>query len=91
VPDLGRSYYVLGRDGKLYGPADLATLAGWAQTRRLKPDSVLQDPDTGQTYRADTIPELQLALSTPSPHSGPGCLPAIISLAAAVCFVLSRA
>ena len=91
MAELGKSYYVLGRDGRLYGPADLATLAGWAQTRRLKPDSMLRDPETGFTCRADSIPELQIALSSPSPHSGLGCLPVLVGIAALACIISSRA
>src|SRR5690242_6450947 len=73
VAELGKSYFVVDERGRLYGPADMATLAGWAHTRRLRPDSVLQDPETGQTFRADSIPELHLALTSPPPGHGSGC------------------
>lgn len=73
MAELGKSYFVVDERGRLYGPADMATLAGWAHTRRLRPDSVLQDPETGQTFRADSIPELHLALTSPPPGHGSGC------------------
>lgn len=89
--ELAKSYYVIGKDGRLYGPADLATLAGWAQTRRLKPDSILQDPDTGVSCRADSIPELYVALTSPAPHGGLGCLPALAIVAGAVALLIRHA
>jgi hypothetical protein len=83
VAELGKSYYVVDRNGRLYGPADMATLAGWAHTRRLTIESLLQDPETGQTIRADSIPELRLALTSPPPGHGSGCF-SIIAVALAV-------
>lgn len=78
MADLGKTYYVMGRDGRLYGPADMATLAGWAQTRRLKADSILKDSNSGETCRADSIPELFTALNSPNPHAG--CMSTLLAM-----------
>lgn len=64
------SYYVIGADGQMYGPADEATLAGWAQQGRLTAQSTLQDAATNQRIYASQVPAIASSFSpapTPTP------------------------
>lgn len=52
------SYWVIGADGQMYGPADEATLAGWAGQGRVTAQSMLQDAATNQRVYASQLPAL---------------------------------
>jgi hypothetical protein len=54
-------YFVLGSDGKEYGPADVDTLKLWVADGRLAPTTQLRDASTGQIMPASTIGGLFVA------------------------------
>lgn len=60
-------YKVLGSDGQLYGPVDLATLKQWVNEGRIVADSVIELQASGQRVPAAAIPELGLSASPPPP------------------------
>lgn len=70
-------WFVIGRDGQKYGPADLATLQRWVGEKRITPDMMLEEEHTGRRLRADTLPGLQFtdppatAITSPTPAPGP--------------------
>src|SRR5882757_8961262 len=64
------NYFVIGADGQMYGPADEATLAGWAQQGRLTAQSTLQDAATNQRVYASQVPAIAGAFApAPAPAS----------------------
>jgi hypothetical protein len=68
-------WFVIGRDGQKYGPADLATLQKWVNENRISPDMMLEEEATGRRVRADMLPGLQFGgtggaattIASPSP------------------------
>lgn len=60
-------YYVVGRDGRKYGPADAGTLAAWALEGRVLPDTLLEDEVTGRPVRAAEV----VGLRFPPPGATP--------------------
>lgn len=51
-------YFVIAADGQKYGPADLATLASWAQEGRIEPETVLESVSDGVSLLASQVPGL---------------------------------
>jgi hypothetical protein len=60
------NYFVVGADGKEYGPVDLATLAQWAKDDRVRPNTVLKDFDTGRSLTAHEVPGLFQPMAAPA-------------------------
>jgi len=48
-------YYVVGDDGRRYGPAELSQLQQWARERRIVPDTILEDAQTQNRLRAREV------------------------------------
>jgi hypothetical protein len=63
-------YFVLGADGKEYGPCDFGTLTQWARDNRLQPQSPVREVATGRSYTAAEIPGLFIPAA--APHMMPG-------------------
>jgi len=63
-------YFVIGPDGKSYGPAELAVLQQWVTEGRVVATSLLEVEETGQRVAASSIPELGLA-PAPAPAPAP--------------------
>lgn len=51
-------YSVVGSDGQVYGPVDMATLAQWIAEGRVKPETNLIDPLDGRVIQAGQAPAL---------------------------------
>lgn len=51
-------YYVIGADGKEYGPANIETLKQWVQDSRVLPGTMLKNFTTGQVVPASSVSEL---------------------------------
>lgn len=51
-------YFVIGGDGRQYGPDDVSTLANWAREGRLVAASQVIEADTGRRMQAAEVPEL---------------------------------
>lgn len=68
-------YMVTGVDGKEYGPTDIATLKTWATEGRLARHSMLRDFLSGQTMRADSLPELFPPQAAPMGNVPPAAAP----------------
>ncbi len=51
-------YYLIGGDGKTYGPADGQTLQKWAREGRVNAGTILREEEGGAELRADLVPEL---------------------------------
>ena len=49
------AFYVYGADGTRYGPGDEAELALWAGEGRLRPETELEDTETGVRRRAASV------------------------------------
>jgi hypothetical protein len=65
-------WYVIGRDGQKYGPADLPTLQMWASENRVRPDTMLEEEGTGVQLPAQSVAGLTfLPVSSGSPFSSP--------------------
>lgn len=58
-------YNVRGADGRLYGPADEATLRQWAAEGRIQPSTMLVDTVTNRELPANEIPGL---FTSPPPN-----------------------
>jgi hypothetical protein len=63
-------YLVIGADGKEYGPVDVATLAEWAKSDRVRPNSTLKEFATGKVLIASQVPGLFQPLAAPGPVAG---------------------
>ncbi len=65
-------YSVVGTDGLLYGPVELATLEEWCREGRVVASTILINPISQQELRADEVPELasHLPASQPTPSAG---------------------
>lgn len=61
-------YFVVAHDGGKYGPADVATLAGWAAQKRLTPKTVLEQEGTGTRLEAGQVAGI---FSAPAPQVAP--------------------
>ncbi|HRF59648.1 MAG TPA: hypothetical protein PLH94_07005 [Fimbriimonadaceae bacterium] len=48
-------YYVIARDGRKFGPADLETLSQWALEGRVARDTYLEDEFSGERIRAGEV------------------------------------
>jgi hypothetical protein len=64
------NYYVLGSDGKEYGPCDFATLTTWARDNRLQPQSPVREAETGRSYKAVEVPGLFVPAAAPQMMPG---------------------
>lgn len=60
-------YYVVWPDGQKFGPADLETLNQWAAEGRIKPDTQLENADTGAQMPAASLEGLNLAQEPETP------------------------
>ncbi|MBS1717484.1 MAG: hypothetical protein JSS72_07110 [Armatimonadetes bacterium] len=49
-------YFVIGPDGSSYGPADIPTLAQWAQENRLQATTMLREEMSGNSVVASSVP-----------------------------------
>ncbi len=49
-------YYVIASDGQKYGPADIATLASWAQEGRINPETMLESMQDASRVPASSVP-----------------------------------
>jgi TM2 domain-containing membrane protein YozV len=63
-------YSVIGADGQLYGPVDLATLKQWCIEGRILATTSMVASGTGQSLRASDVRELQPYLQQ-MPNQGP--------------------
>jgi hypothetical protein len=54
-------YFVIGADGKEYGPNTLDTIRQWAAENRVRPDSQVRNATTGEVGPASAIPGLFVA------------------------------
>ncbi|AIE87824.1 DUF4339 domain-containing protein [Fimbriimonas ginsengisoli] len=65
-------YFVIGADGKEYGPATLDQLRQWAQEGRVMPHTMLKNFNTGQVAAASTISGIfpDTAGTVPPPGQG---------------------
>lgn len=60
-------YFVIGPDGRKYGPASIDTLNQWAREGRLLPTSELEDSVAGTRLSAASVPGLVFG----APQAGP--------------------
>ena len=51
-------YSVVGSDGQVYGPVDMATIGQWIQEGRILPSTSLIDPIDGRVIQAQQAPAL---------------------------------
>ena len=69
-------YFVEKPDGQRYGPADLATLKGWAMEGRLDAGTTLVVESSGERVRADSVIEsFGTATAVPPPVGSPVYVP----------------
>jgi hypothetical protein len=70
-------YFVIGDDGKRYGPADLEALNQWIQEGRLLPTTLLEEEGSGARIAAQAVQGLNFpaAAAAPGPQTGPGAAP----------------
>ncbi|MCH8979178.1 MAG: DUF4190 domain-containing protein [Armatimonadetes bacterium] len=57
-------FYVIWIDGRRFGPADVPTLSEWAKQGRVKPDTDLENADTGERVKARDVQGIQFASPT---------------------------
>lgn len=60
-------YFVIGPDGRKYGPASVDTLNVWAREGRLLPNSELEDTVSGARLSASSVPGLVFGAPQPGP------------------------
>lgn len=65
-------YFVIGPDGRKYGPASVDTLNAWAREGRLLPNSELEDSVSGTRLSASSVPGLIFGVAQPGPAPQPG-------------------
>jgi hypothetical protein len=58
-------YFVIGPNGELYGPADIATLNQWIAEGRLQPTTMLQEELGGARFAASMLAELNFGANYP--------------------------
>lgn len=58
----GQSTFIVTTDGVEYGPTDLNTLATWATSGRLKPQTIITEVQTGSRFAAAENPFLKTRL-----------------------------
>lgn len=63
-------YYVIAPDGQKYGPADVPTLAQWAQEGRLDASTMLESALDGSRSPAASVPGI-IAASAGNPYATP--------------------
>ena len=66
--DLPATYLMIGSDGAVYGPADVAGLQAWAREGRVTLETWLKEQGTGRQFRAAELPAL--SASWPAPVFG---------------------
>lgn len=67
-------YFVIGKDGSKYGPADVATIRQWREEGRLVDDTWLEEEESGNRHQAQAIlgtPETIPPPSDPGPQVSP--------------------
>lgn len=64
-------WYVIGRDGQKYGPADLPTLQMWASENRVRPDTLLEEEGTGKQVLAQSVAGLTFLPGSSRPSATP--------------------
>lgn len=62
-------YYVISPDGQKYGPADVPTLAQWAQEGRINPDTMLESAQDASQVPASSVPGILPQVGA-NPYSG---------------------
>lgn len=65
-------YFVIGEDGRRYGPVDLATLKLWASQDRVRAYTLVESAADGSKFPAERVPGLVFGAST---NHGPRPLP----------------
>ncbi len=70
------NYYVVGADGRQYGPADIATLRQWVTELRVVAVTELVDAQTGQRITAAAAPGLADLFGQPEAPAAPPPAPA---------------
>lgn len=69
-------YSVVGSDGQVYGPVDMATLSRWIAEGRIVPTTELIDPIDGRRIQAQQAPALMGTFPTAAPgYPPPGGMP----------------
>ena len=63
-------FYVIWIDGRRFGPADVATLNEWAKQGRVKPDTDLENAETGERAKARDVPGIQFPSAAPGDEVG---------------------
>ena len=58
-------YFVIGTNGELYGPADIATLQQWIGQGRLLPTSMIKEELGGAQFAASMLKELNFGMGHP--------------------------
>jgi len=71
-------YFVVGMDGKTYGPVDIQTLRAWIREGRVRSDTELREEEGTVHIRAGLVPELEEMFSqfpqvTSSIYPNPPC------------------
>ena len=64
-------YFVIGEDGELYGPADIATLNDWIEQGRLAPTTMIQEEFGGARFAASLLEGLSFSAGYVHPSSRP--------------------
>lgn len=62
-------YFVIGEDGRRYGPVDLGTLNLWASQDRVRTYTLIEDASTGSRIPAERIPGLAFGYRQIDPPS----------------------
>ena len=64
-------YFVIGANGELFGPADIATLNQWILEGRLGPTSMIQEELGGARFAASMLKELHFPVNYVHPGHAP--------------------
>lgn len=64
-------YFVIGEDGELYGPADIATLNDWIEQGRLAPTTMIQEEFGGARFAASLLEGLSFSAGYVHPSALP--------------------
>lgn len=64
-------YFVIGADGTLYGPVDLAQLQGWVDQGRVMPQTMLKEELSGNQLPAQQVLDLRFNSQPPPSYAMP--------------------
>lgn len=87
-------YKVVATDGNESAPVDLETLQAWASEKRITPNTLLLDEQTGERFPADELAALRPYLQTdpvseePERRKGTSCIAWGCVIALGACFVM---